>query len=312
MTHCFFSNEVTRENWLKYNNPDGPQQTEMGIALPPWIIEAQNNIWVLGVYGLIFGGALPALVGRWWFGSRAQTKDGVDASTAAAFFRVLKEESDMPEVVGAIGQAAEWDLHKALQQNQQIDSLEHQVAQKLGDKWTELCQFAGALGQTHTARRRALALLYAHLLRLNVEDSVLQKGKRLSMNLMTPQNSYSHTEQTQVILQTPTLLNALLSITLARSWLGPTLTAMRLHAYLAQALVPRNSSKKGLEIGQLPRVDATESTTDVKTMSEFATKLESSGDARASEVNKVLAKWPRLELVSADFKGEWHVCLFKL
>jgi translocation protein SEC63 len=79
---------------------------------------------------------------------------------------------------------------------------------------------------------------------------------------------------------------------------------MRLHAYLTQALVPRNSSKKGLEIGQLPRVDAAEPTADVKTMSEFATKLQSNGDARALEVNKALAKWPRLELVSADFKGE--------
>jgi translocation protein SEC63 len=175
------TDEVTRENWLKYNNPDGPQQTEMGIALPPWIIEAQNNIWVLGVYGLIFGGALPALVGRWWFGSRAQTKDGVDASTAAAFFRVIKEESEMSEVVGALGQATEWDLHKSPQRKQQVDALENQIKERLGDKWTELCRRANASGPTHAARRQALVLLYAHLLRLDVEDSTLQKGKPLLM-----------------------------------------------------------------------------------------------------------------------------------
>lgn len=34
----------------------------MGIALPRWIVEAQNNIWVLGVYGLLFGVSLPMLV----------------------------------------------------------------------------------------------------------------------------------------------------------------------------------------------------------------------------------------------------------
>ena len=34
----------------------------MGIALPKWIVESSNNIWVLGVYGIIFGGALPAMV----------------------------------------------------------------------------------------------------------------------------------------------------------------------------------------------------------------------------------------------------------
>lgn len=36
----------------------------MGIALPKWIVEGKNNIWVLGVYGIIFGVALPSLVVR--------------------------------------------------------------------------------------------------------------------------------------------------------------------------------------------------------------------------------------------------------
>lgn len=34
----------------------------MGIAIPKWIVEGKNNIWVLGFYGIVFGGALPALV----------------------------------------------------------------------------------------------------------------------------------------------------------------------------------------------------------------------------------------------------------
>lgn len=36
----------------------------MGIALPPWIVEGHNNIWVLGVYGLLLGVGLPILVVR--------------------------------------------------------------------------------------------------------------------------------------------------------------------------------------------------------------------------------------------------------
>jgi translocation protein SEC63 len=51
-----------KENLNKYNHPDGPQSTTMGIALPKWIIEGKNNIWVLGAYGLVFGVALPAPV----------------------------------------------------------------------------------------------------------------------------------------------------------------------------------------------------------------------------------------------------------
>ena len=49
---------------MKYGNPDGRQETSVGIAIPPWVVAAKNNIWVLGFYGLIFGGALPAVVVR--------------------------------------------------------------------------------------------------------------------------------------------------------------------------------------------------------------------------------------------------------
>ena len=34
----------------------------MGLALPKWVVESKNNIWILGAYGIIFGGALPMLV----------------------------------------------------------------------------------------------------------------------------------------------------------------------------------------------------------------------------------------------------------
>jgi translocation protein SEC63 len=176
---------VTRENLLKYNHPDGPQPVTTGIALPPWIVEAQNNIWVLGVYGLIFGGALPAMVGRWWFGSRAQTKDGVEVNTAAAFFRTIKEESGMSDVVGALGHAAEWDAgdksaSKVSQRQQHLDALESAISSKLGNDWSEIRRLAQATGATHPGRRQALILLYAHLLRLPVEDATLAKGEVFS------------------------------------------------------------------------------------------------------------------------------------
>ncbi len=56
------TDETIRKNWEMYGHPDGRQEVSMGIALPKWIVESGNNIWVLGAYGLLFGGALPALV----------------------------------------------------------------------------------------------------------------------------------------------------------------------------------------------------------------------------------------------------------
>lgn len=56
------TDDVSRENWEKYGNPDGPQAASFGIALPSWIVEKQNSLWVLAVYMGIFMIALPVLV----------------------------------------------------------------------------------------------------------------------------------------------------------------------------------------------------------------------------------------------------------
>ena len=56
------TDEVTRENLAKYGNPDGPQQREDKIAIPQWIVEGKNSIWVLAAYGLLLGGGIPWIV----------------------------------------------------------------------------------------------------------------------------------------------------------------------------------------------------------------------------------------------------------
>lgn len=66
-SHCApnaqsLTNEAIRKNWEEFGHPDGRQEVSTGIALPSWIVESKNNIWVLGVYGIVFGGALPMLV----------------------------------------------------------------------------------------------------------------------------------------------------------------------------------------------------------------------------------------------------------
>lgn len=56
------TDDVSRENWEKYGNPDGPQAATFGIALPSWIVEKDNSIWVLVLYIGVFAIALPVIV----------------------------------------------------------------------------------------------------------------------------------------------------------------------------------------------------------------------------------------------------------
>lgn len=151
----------------------------MGIALPKWVIEGRNNIWVLGFYGLIFGGALPALVGRWWFGSRQKTKDGIHTRSAAAFFKSLREDSSIYEVVGSLGKSYQWEhsVKKQKAGKDELKSLEKAIAAKAGAKWETVGQVAGFQGAESAGKRRALVLLYAYLLRIPVETPELKKGE---------------------------------------------------------------------------------------------------------------------------------------
>ncbi|KIK01087.1 hypothetical protein K443DRAFT_99264 [Laccaria amethystina LaAM-08-1] len=282
------TDDTIRENWLKYNHPDGPQPTSYGIALPKWFVEGKNNIWVLGAYGIVFGGALPALVGRWWFGNRQKTKDGINAQSAAAFFKSLKEESTIEEVVGTLGKAYQWEFAATKEKGgSELDTLEKAVAKSGGTRWAEVQKLAQDFdGKLHETRRKALVLLYAHLLRLKITDSGLKK------------------DQTQLLLQSPLLLNALLNASVSRNWLAPTLSVMRLQACLTQAVPPDASPRAWLT--QLPGIekqDLVQLSSKTKEMVDLLRVLEKKGDDRVPEVKKAMEKWGRVEMVDASFKG---------
>lgn len=174
---CSLTDETIKKNWELYGHPDGRQEVSMGIALPKWIVESGNNIWVLGAYGLLFGIALPALVGRWWFGNRDKTKDGVKARSAATFFKSLNEESSIEEVVASLVKACEWERPKAsAKQDSELDELEQRIKERLDVKWNGLRRLAELIPGQFDTRHRAFILLYAHLLRLPISSSSLRKG----------------------------------------------------------------------------------------------------------------------------------------
>lgn len=149
----------------------------MGIALPKTIVEGRNRNIVLAAYGLIFGGMLPALVGRWWFGNREKTKDGVNARSAATFFKGIAEESGIDEVVASLGKSLEYERPKPANFPSELADLEKQIEAALGPKWGNLKTLAEVVPKEYPARRRAFVLLYAHLLRLPVPSASLRKGE---------------------------------------------------------------------------------------------------------------------------------------
>lgn len=111
-------------------------------------------------------------------------------------------------------------------------------------------------------------------------------------------------EQAYLLLQTPILLNALLNIATSRSWLAPTLSVMRLHAYLAQALLP---GKEQFKFAQLPGINVGEKGEGSGSIEDFVGVLEQKGDGRVTAMKKALERWGRLELVDASFRGSFRL-----
>ena len=64
--HAALTDDEARENWEKYGNPDGPKAATFGIALPSWIVDKNNSIYVLGIYVACFMIILPLVVSIWW------------------------------------------------------------------------------------------------------------------------------------------------------------------------------------------------------------------------------------------------------
>ena len=146
----------------------------MGIAIPVQFIEGKNNVWVLGLYALIFGFSLPALVGKWWFGNQKKTKDGVNAKTAASFFLNVKEDWGIDELVGVLGRGFAKELQLSSGSANKLKELETKVRDGLGEKWGILAGAAGA--RESKDAKRAFVLVSAHLLRIPVANQSLRDG----------------------------------------------------------------------------------------------------------------------------------------
>lgn len=199
------TDDVIRENLQKYGNPDGVQSREETIAIPKWIVEGYNGIWVLAAYGLGLGGILPWLVvrttfpvlpgspltcltiqGRWWFSQRGITKDGALSSTAEIFFHDLSEDITLSGLLGLLASAVEVRevLAKRAGKSKkekraraaQTDELENTLIERAKEAGLQERDLFNSIVATAPARRASL-LLWSHLLRYDDMSADMLQGE---------------------------------------------------------------------------------------------------------------------------------------
>ena len=175
------TDEEVRNNYLQFGHPDGKQSFSIGIALPKVIIMEGNGKYVLMVYGALLGVLLPWIVGKWWYGSQRYTKERVLVASAGNIFREYKDDITEGGIISALSSGEEFnDILKGARAESGLAKLEKRV---LADDSSFLtAKDREALKQLdNSSRRKALALLWAYLGRIDLGDTSLDAGKKNSL-----------------------------------------------------------------------------------------------------------------------------------
>ena len=182
LSFCSLTDETVRQNYEQYGHPDGKQEFSMGIALPKWIVESQNNGYVLGVYGLLFGVLMPWFVGSWWYGSKRFTKDAVLVKSADLYFKEMKEDLTFAQAVEILAASVEFSPEAPKggavrsKKEKEFNKLEAAVKEAM-KQYVPETQLAGSLYRKPYAKKAAV-LIYAHLLRVPIDDISLLRGEQ--------------------------------------------------------------------------------------------------------------------------------------
>ena len=163
------TDEEVRNNFLQYGHPDGKQSFSMGIALPKFIVQEGSRPVVLLLYAILFGVILPYTVGNWWYGTQALTKQGVLINTAGKLVRDFKENTTERGVVAALSSGDEF--RKTVKPDQGLAKIEKAAMAANGVEDADRQKLKSLDDPT---RRKALALLWAHLCRSSVNDDALK------------------------------------------------------------------------------------------------------------------------------------------
>lgn len=170
------TDEETRNNYIQYGHPDGKQSFSIGIALPQLIVSEGNGKYVLLVYGGLLGILLPYIVGKWWYGSQRYTKERVLVASAGNIFREYKEDITDGGIISALSSGEEFkEIFKGSRAEAGLTKLEKKVLTD-GACWLTPQDQETLRQMDDSARRKALALLWAYLCRIDLGDSGLNAG----------------------------------------------------------------------------------------------------------------------------------------
>ncbi|XP_007891088.1 translocation protein SEC63 homolog [Callorhinchus milii] len=170
--YAALTDEESRKNWEEFGNPDGPQATTFGIALPSWIVDQKNSMLVLAVYGFAFMVILPVVVGTWWYRSIRYSGDQILIQTTQLYMHFMNRtpNMNMKRLIMVLTAAFEFDPRSS-----------KEAVMRPTDN-TEIPLLIRELGNVNEKKKelpfclpysvKARVLLHAHLSRLDITNTL--------------------------------------------------------------------------------------------------------------------------------------------
>lgn len=154
----------------------------MGIALPQFIVSDGAGKYVVLLYTMLLGVLLPWLVGSWWYGTKRRSKEGVLMESANNLFRQYDDEIEEGGIITALSAGKEFeDIFKGDKAESGLSKIESRITASSDAQPTASgmsLKDKGALEDLDNGvRRKALALLWAYLGRVELDDPALTKAK---------------------------------------------------------------------------------------------------------------------------------------
>lgn len=249
------------------------------------------------------------------------TRDGILNTTAEGFFHQLRDDTDFVSLITILAGASEIHALLSKKKGSKKDKKERQSKVEDLEKIIEARKEELAITEDAMMKadhrveiktapaRRARAILWCHLLRIDMDDAELKSGERSiyrtsKVGFMFWRLTFSDLES--VLLSLQPLLTGLVNISLAHNWLKTSLLCMNLQPSLVQA-VPNGISP----LAQFPSITA-EQATEMAIVQKAEGKKwldrwynsEANADSKAKEAAK---SWPQLEVTHAEFKGEYRL-----
>lgn len=222
------TDEEIRNNYIQYGHPDGKQSFSIGIALPKFIISDGNGKYLVLLYTGLLGVLLPYLVGSWWYGTMKRSKEGVLMESANNLFRQYDENMDEGGIISALSAGKEYEnVLKGDQTESGLSKIESRITAD-GDASPFAAGFTvkdkdKLQDLDNGVRRKALALLWAYLGRVELDDASLTKAKY------------------EIVPIARMLNQSFAAIALAYGNIGPIEGSFHANQHLIQAISPKSS-----------------------------------------------------------------------